>query len=85
MRQALFWLALYLVGSAQAALISIDFGTKFNKVGFVKPGKFDLVLNEESKRKSASVIAIKDDERLFGNSAIAWVNSCLAFRMEEVD
>lgn len=51
----------------QRAVIGIDLGTEFLKIGLVKPGTpIDIVLNEQSKRKTESVIAFDDDERFIG-------------------
>lgn len=60
-----------LIGLVTAnSLISLDMGTEFMKIGIVKPGvPIDIVLNTESKRKTPMVVYIKDDERLFGDSA----------------
>lgn len=52
------------------SLVSLDMGTEFMKIGIVKPGvPIDIVLNTESKRKTPMVVYIKDEERLFGDSA----------------
>ncbi|KAK3820162.1 MAG: Hsp70 protein-domain-containing protein [Benniella sp.] len=55
-----------------AAVISIDYGTDWFKVGLVKPGiPFDIVLNTESKRKTQSAITIRGDDRAFGSEALS--------------
>lgn len=54
------------------ALISLDLGTEFMKIGIVKPGvPIDIVLNTETKRKTPMTVYIKGDERLFGDSAVS--------------
>ncbi|KAJ3200433.1 hypothetical protein HDU82_008925, partial [Entophlyctis luteolus] len=69
-RIVLFALALALrVG---ASVIGIDYGTDWFKVAIVKPGiPLDIVLNKESKRKTDSVVALKDGVRFFGSDAAA--------------
>jgi hypoxia up-regulated 1 len=58
-----------------AAVISIDYGTDWFKVGLVKPGiPFDIVLNAESKRKTQSAITIRGDDRAFGSEALSLVS-----------
>ncbi|RKP01357.1 hypothetical protein CXG81DRAFT_5259, partial [Caulochytrium protostelioides] len=50
--------------------VGIDYGTDWFKVALKQPGaSLDLVLNRESKRKTASHVLIRDQERLFGNDA----------------
>jgi len=62
------WLALAL--NVQAAIMSIDFGSNFVKVGMVQKGKpFHIIVDETSKRKSPSIVAFDDGERRFGNGA----------------
>ena len=53
------------------AVISIDFGEDI-RIGLIKVGQrspMDLVLNEESMRKSTSIVAITKDEVFVSNSA----------------
>lgn len=58
-----------------AAVISIDYGTDWFKVGLVKPGiPFDIVLNTESKRKTQSAITIRGNDRAFGSEALSLVS-----------
>jgi hypoxia up-regulated 1 len=54
-----------------SAVLGIDLGTQFFKVAYVKTGSFDLVLNEASKRKTASAVAFNEGERLVGDTANA--------------
>ena len=56
----------------QSSVIGIDFGQEWFKVSIVKPGiPLDIVLNKETKRKTNSIVALKNNKRLFGNDAIA--------------
>ena len=67
-------LLLGVLGCAQAAEIAIDWGAQNIKIAYHKRSQLDLVLNKESQRKTPAIIAIKDDERLHGNDAVAWVH-----------
>ena len=59
---------------AQAAVMSIDYGTEWFKVGLIKPGMpLDVALNKDSKRKTQSVVTIRDGERIYGGDAISLV------------
>lgn len=52
-----------------AAIMSIDFGTEWMKIGLVKPGiPFDVVLNRDSKRKTQTIITIRGDERTYSTN-----------------
>ncbi|XP_047028167.1 hypoxia up-regulated protein 1 [Helicoverpa zea] len=54
-----------------AAVISIDLGSEWMKVGIVSPGvPMEIVLNKESKRKTPAVVAFRDDVRTFGEDAV---------------
>ncbi|KAI8848980.1 Hsp70 protein-domain-containing protein, partial [Chytridium lagenaria] len=53
-------------------VIGIDFGSEWFKVSIVKPGvPLDIVLNRESKRKTSSLITIRDGIRYFGSDAVS--------------
>ncbi|GBP63797.1 Hypoxia up-regulated protein 1 [Eumeta japonica] len=53
-----------------AAVISIDLGSEWLKIGIVSPGvPMEIVLNKESKRKTPAVVAFRDDVRTFGEDA----------------
>ncbi|KAJ1535719.1 Chitin synthase, class 2, partial [Nowakowskiella sp. JEL0078] len=57
--------------TASASVIGIDYGTDWFKVSIVKSGvPLDIVLNSESKRKSNSIVTIRDGIRHFGNDAV---------------
>ncbi|XP_045499638.1 hypoxia up-regulated protein 1 [Colias croceus] len=54
-----------------AAVISIDFGSEWMKIGIVSPGvPMEIVLNKESKRKTPAVVAFRDGVRTFGEDAV---------------
>ncbi|KAJ1921544.1 lumenal Hsp70 protein [Mycoemilia scoparia] len=66
-------LALLLISTPQAlaAILGIDYGTEWFKMALVQPGKpLDLVLNRDSKRKTASVVVVNGLERTFGSEAV---------------
>uniref|UniRef100_A0AC34R562 Uncharacterized protein n=1 Tax=Panagrolaimus sp. JU765 TaxID=591449 RepID=A0AC34R562_9BILA len=53
------------------AAMSVDFGSQNLKLGLVKPGvPLEIVLNKESQRKTANLIAFHNGERLFGETAL---------------
>jgi hypoxia up-regulated 1 len=55
-----------------AAVMSIDYGTEWFKVGLIKPGiPLDVALNKDSKRKTQSVVTIRDNERIYGSDAVS--------------
>jgi hypoxia up-regulated 1 len=52
------------------AVMSVDLGTEWMKVGIVSPGvPMEIALNKESKRKTPAVISFRDNMRLFGEDA----------------
>lgn len=62
------------------AAMSVDFGSQFLKIALVKAGvPMEIVLNKETRRKTPNFIAFKDGERLFGESALAFVRIYLGF------
>lgn len=61
---------IHTIQTVSASVLAIDYGTDFTKVSLMKPGvPFDVVLNRDSKRKIASSVAWKGNERLFGADA----------------
>ncbi|XP_053671695.1 hypoxia up-regulated protein 1 [Anopheles nili] len=53
-----------------AAVMSVDLGSEWMKVGVVSPGvPMEIALNKESKRKTPSTIAFRNGERVFGEDA----------------
>ncbi|XP_008163812.2 hypoxia up-regulated protein 1 isoform X2 [Chrysemys picta bellii] len=53
------------------AVMSVDLGSESMKIAIVKPGvPMEIVLNKESQRKTPVIVALKENERLFGDSAM---------------
>ncbi|XP_040908123.1 hypoxia up-regulated protein 1 [Toxotes jaculatrix] len=53
------------------AVMSVDLGSEWMKIAIVKPGvPMEIVLNKESRRKTPTVVCLKENERLFGDSAL---------------
>jgi len=70
---ALFW-------TVDAAVMGIDFGQEWFKVSLVKPGvPLDIVLNKESKRKTRSIVAIREGQRVFDSEAVNVVSFLFCF------
>ncbi|KAL1923276.1 uncharacterized protein VTP21DRAFT_8256 [Calcarisporiella thermophila] len=61
--------ALTAIFLAEAAVLSIDYGTEWFKVGLVKPN-FDVALNRDSKRKTASIVTLRGRERIYGSDSL---------------
>mmetsp|Transcript_25466 Transcript_25466/g.42935 ORF Transcript_25466/g.42935 Transcript_25466/m.42935 type:complete len:993 (+) Transcript_25466:61-3039(+) len=56
---------------ANANVIGIDLGSENMKVGLVSPGKFDIVTNFQSKRKTPLSLTFYRGERMFGSDSTA--------------
>ncbi|XP_064835086.1 hypoxia up-regulated protein 1-like isoform X3 [Oncorhynchus masou masou] len=70
---ACFCLVLALLPSqtASVAVMSVDLGSEWMKVAIVKPGvPMEIALNKESRRKTPIAVCLKENERLFGDSAL---------------
>ncbi|KAL9642388.1 hypothetical protein ABK040_014231 [Willaertia magna] len=66
----IFFLTYFINNSYQGPLIGIDLGSRWLKVGIAKIGTpIDLVLNEQSKRKTSNIIGFRDEDRYIGESA----------------
>uniref|UniRef100_K7F5M5 Hypoxia up-regulated protein 1 n=1 Tax=Pelodiscus sinensis TaxID=13735 RepID=K7F5M5_PELSI len=53
------------------AVMSVDLGSESMKIAIVKPGvPMEIVLNKESRRKTPVAVSLKENERLFGDSAV---------------
>ncbi|EGG17581.1 heat shock protein 70 family member [Cavenderia fasciculata] len=52
-----------------ASVIGIDIGAQSFKIGLIKPGSFETVLNEQSGRKTPTQIGWFRDERVFASDA----------------
>uniref|UniRef100_U3IEK7 Hypoxia up-regulated protein 1 n=1 Tax=Anas platyrhynchos platyrhynchos TaxID=8840 RepID=U3IEK7_ANAPP len=67
---ALGWLLLacLLLRAEPLAVMSVDVGSESMKIAIVKPGvPMEIVLNKESRRKTPVAVALKENERLFGD------------------
>ncbi|XP_001355241.3 hypoxia up-regulated protein 1 [Drosophila pseudoobscura] len=61
---------LHLPTAQSAAVMSVDLGTEWMKVGVVSPGvPMEIALNRESKRKTPAIIAFRDGVRTVGEDA----------------
>ena len=69
--RALLLVAAAALPVASGAVIGIDLGARFLKVGIIQPGVgIELVLNEATQRKSSSAAGFNTmDERVYGNEA----------------
>lgn len=64
-----------LISEAILAAMSIDLGSQFMKIGLVKPGvPMEIVLNKESRRKTQTMVALRNGERFFGDVAAQMVS-----------
>ncbi|XP_018097495.1 hypoxia up-regulated protein 1 isoform X2 [Xenopus laevis] len=67
----MFLFALLSSHTESVAVMSVDLGSEWVKVAIVKPGvPMEIVLNKESRRKTPAAIALKENERLFGENAL---------------
>ncbi|XP_030648690.1 hypoxia up-regulated protein 1 [Chanos chanos] len=58
--------------TASVAVMSVDLGSEWMKIAIVKPGvPMEIVLNKESRRKTPVAVCLKENERLFGDGALA--------------
>ena len=60
---------LALVAVCAADILAVDIGNQFFKAAVVSPGKFDVVMNQQSKRKTATMVSFAGDIRNFGDEA----------------
>uniref|UniRef100_A0A673MXM4 Hypoxia up-regulated protein 1 n=1 Tax=Sinocyclocheilus rhinocerous TaxID=307959 RepID=A0A673MXM4_9TELE len=52
-------------------VMSVDLGSEWMKIAIVKPGvPMEIALNKESRRKTPVAVCLKENERLFGDSAL---------------
>lgn len=55
---------------AHLAVMSVDLGSEYIKIALVKPGvPMEIITNEDSARKTAAIVCMRNGERLFGNPA----------------
>jgi len=59
------------VNAQKSAVLGIDLGSQFFKVAVIKTGGFDTVMNENSKRKSYTSVAMIDGERYLNDNAFS--------------
>uniref|UniRef100_A0AAQ5XNW5 Hypoxia up-regulated protein 1 n=1 Tax=Amphiprion ocellaris TaxID=80972 RepID=A0AAQ5XNW5_AMPOC len=65
------YVTLCFVSAVSVAVMSVDLGSEWMKMAIVKPGvPMEIVLNKESRRKTPTVVCLKENERLFGDSAL---------------
>lgn len=63
--------ACQLRGVQTAAVMSVDLGSEWLKVGVVSPGvPMEIALNRESKRKTPVTLSFRDGIRTFGEDAV---------------
>ncbi|KAL8277095.1 hypothetical protein RQP46_010523 [Phenoliferia psychrophenolica] len=63
-------LSLLVSPSSGASLLAIDYGTDGFKASLVKPGvPFDVLINQDSKRKTPSLVTLRGEDRSFGSEA----------------
>uniref|UniRef100_A0A8C2HP84 Hypoxia up-regulated protein 1 n=1 Tax=Cyprinus carpio TaxID=7962 RepID=A0A8C2HP84_CYPCA len=68
---AVFCLIVAFLPSQTVAVMSVDLGSEWIKIALVKPGvPMEIVLNKESRRKTPVAVSLKENERLFGDSAL---------------
>lgn len=66
----LIWCSTYVPSTYSTAVMSVDIGSEWMKVGIVSPGvPMEMALNKESKRKTPATVAFRDGERTFGEDA----------------
>lgn len=67
----LFVAATHLRGVQSAAVMSVDLGSEWMKVGIVSPGvPMEIALNRESKRKTPVTLSFRNGVRSFGEDAV---------------
>uniref|UniRef100_A0AAQ5XYU2 Hypoxia up-regulated protein 1 n=1 Tax=Amphiprion ocellaris TaxID=80972 RepID=A0AAQ5XYU2_AMPOC len=67
------YVTLCFVSAVSVAVMSVDLGSEWMKMAIVKPGvPMEIVLN---KRKTPTVVCLKENERLFGDSALGSVKN----------
>ena len=69
--QLFILIALSLVLYGNAYMIGVDLGSEYFKICLIKPGKpFTIVENLQSKLKTPTAIALKDDEITYDAEAL---------------
>ena len=63
----LFCFFVLFIGRSLGSVLAIDYGTEWTKAALVKAGiPMQIVLTKDSKRKEQSVVAFKNQERVYG-------------------
>ena len=58
------------VHCVQGLVVGIDLGSQWYKLAMVRPGRpIDIVLNEQSSRKTHTMVGWSKEERAFGSDA----------------
>ena len=70
MRFTIISAALSLATVVSADILAIDLGSQFFKVALVTTGKFEIVPNLQSKRKTPTAFSVKSKIREFGDDAL---------------
>lgn len=60
---------LFSIQYVHSSVIGIDLGHESFKVALLKPKSFDVVVNEQGKRKTPSIVAFHDGEMVTGIDA----------------
>ena len=71
----LLLVAIVFIKNSEAAF-GIDFGSQWFKVAVVRAGSIETLLNDVSKRKTPTVFAFDNLDRIFGEPAINLVRTC---------
>jgi molecular chaperone DnaK (HSP70) len=66
---ALLFAALVVRTSNGVSVLGIDIGGEWFKLALVTAGAYDIVLNEQSGRRTPNLLAFYQNERFFGNEA----------------
>jgi len=67
-------LSTILICECEAAIMAIDYGTDWFKVALIRPQHpFEIVLNNDSKRKTPSILTVRGDVRSYGLDSYALV------------
>jgi hypoxia up-regulated 1 len=78
--------SLWLLPSAWAAVLAIDYGTDWTKASLMKPGvPFDVLLNKDSKRKIHASVGWNRDDRLFSTDAFNIVSLHTMYSLEMLE
>ncbi|KAG9295442.1 hypothetical protein G9A89_013471 [Geosiphon pyriformis] len=68
----IIWTLFHVAFECEGAVMAIDYGTEWFKVALVKSGvPMDIVLNRDSKRKTQSVLTIREKERYYGSDSVS--------------